>query len=166
MLKRITVEHLTTGMFLHHIEQVGWGDGHIEFGAERFEIRNALTNRDHSRCVRFVDKFRRHCEALGHFADDDITFSVYAIEMCGIEGHAISNASVTRSGWHYPAEVTNIELIDGSADGCRPFRFAITSELGEMVINKSAHNHQFANVHDQFLGFASWLRSQRAVGTE
>ena len=121
-----------------HIEQVGRGNGFFQFGDERFEIRDAFTNRDHSRGVRVVDKFKRHCWAQGHFPTEDVTFSIYAIEMYGIEGLAMSNASVSKGGHRYPAKVVDIEMIEGRADGCQPFRAVSASELGEMVLVKSA----------------------------
>jgi hypothetical protein len=124
-----------------HIEQVGRGDGFIEFGEERFEINNAFTNRDHSRGIRIVDKFKRHCWAQGRFVEHDITFNAYVYDMYGVDGLASANASVTKGSQRYPAEVKEIELIEGYADtgiSSPPFRLVISSELGEMVLSKSA----------------------------
>lgn len=121
-----------------HIEQVGRGDGYVEFGSERFELRNAVTSRAHRSGARNADNFRRHCWANGYFEDDDITFGMNAVELYGVDGVAVSNASVTKAGCRYPAEVKEIELVQGYADGCRPFTMVIASELGEMVLNKSA----------------------------
>lgn len=120
-----------------HIEQVGRGDGFIEFGGSRYEIRHAFTNRDHSRGVRVLDRFRRSCWVQGYFADDDIGFNVFAVEMFGHDGLAMSNASVTQSGKRYVATVKSAEMINGAEDARRPFTVMIASELGEMAINVS-----------------------------
>ena len=123
---------------LAHTEQVGRGDGYIEFGTERFDLRNASTSRAHRSGPRNIDNFKRHCWANGYFQDDDITFGMNAVEVYGVDGAAVSHASVTKAGRRHPAEVKEIELIEGYADGCRPFKMVIASELGEMVLNKSA----------------------------
>jgi hypothetical protein len=113
-----------------HIEQIGRGDGFIEVDDERFDIRGAFTNRDHSRGVRNLDAFKRSCWAQGYFPGSDTAFSVYAIEMFGIDGLAMSNASITRGGRRYATEVQAVELIQGVADERQSFNIRLTSELG------------------------------------
>ena len=121
-----------------HIEQVGHGDGFIEFGGKRYEIRNAFTNRDHSRGVRVLDRFRRSCWVQGYFAGDDIGFNVFAVEMFGHDGLAMSNASVTQHGRRYEATVRSAEMIKGAEDARHAFNVVITSELGEMALRNIA----------------------------
>ena len=120
-----------------HVEQVGLGSGHIEFGGERFVIKNAFMNRDHSRGVRIVEMYKRHCWSQGYFAEDDISFNVYAMEFHGEDKLAMANATVSKQGRRYPAVLKDIELIRGRADAGRPYRIVIESELGEMVLNKA-----------------------------
>lgn len=117
-----------------HIEQVGRGDGWLEFGGKRYEIRNAFTNRDHSRGVRVLDRFRRSCWVQGHFVDDDIGFNVFAVEMFGHEGLAMSNASVTQRGKRFDAKVKSVQMIEVIDDARRAFNVVIDSELGEMAL--------------------------------
>ena len=120
-----------------HVEQVGKGSGSVVFGKERFDIRDAFMNRDHSRGVRVVSNYRRHCWAQGYFADADISFNVYAMEFHGTDGCAMANATVTQGDRRYTATLKDIELIRGRADACQPYRIVIESELGEMALTKA-----------------------------
>ncbi len=120
-----------------HVEQVGKGSGHIAFGNERWEIKDAFMNRDHSRGVRIVDMYRRHCWAQGYFAEDDVSFNVYAMEFYGEDKLAMANATVSKGDRRYPAVLKDIELIRGRADAKQPYRIVLESELGVMTLNKA-----------------------------
>lgn len=115
-----------------HVEQVGIGKGLIQFGDERFDIAGAFMNRDHSRGPRDMSPFRRHCWAQGWFADERVSFNVYAIELFGIDGLAMSNATISKGDRRYPAKLVDIELIRGEHDARQPYRVVLASELGEM----------------------------------
>jgi hypothetical protein len=120
-----------------HVEQVGKGSGHVAFGNKRWEIKDAFMNRDHSRGVRIVDRYRRHCWAQGYFAEDDISFNVYAMEFHDEDQLAMANATVSKDGRRYPAVLRDIELIRGRADARRPYRILLESELGAMTLSKA-----------------------------
>ncbi len=123
-----------------HIEQVGSGSGFIEFAGERHVIESAFMNRDHSRGVRDLTPFRRHCWAQGWFPQEQLTFSVYAIELFGVPGLAMSNASVSRGDRRYPAEVISVELLEADTAPMQPYRIHLRSALGEMqVVNTRAN---------------------------
>jgi hypothetical protein len=119
-----------------HIEQVGSGRGVIEFGAERYEIDGAFMNRDHSRGFRNMAQFRRHCWAQGWFGRERVSFNVYAIELFGVPGLAMSKATVSQGSRRYPATVVDIGMIRGQVDARLPFRFTLHSELGEMRLTR------------------------------
>ena len=117
-----------------HLEQVGTGHGFVEFGDERRAIEHAFMNRDHSRGVRDLTPFRRHCWAQGWFPAEDVTFNVYAIEVFGVDGLAMQTATVSHGDQRYPAEIVAVELIEGLHDMMGAFRLTLRSELGEMSL--------------------------------
>lgn len=117
-----------------HIEQVGRGNGTIEYGDERYTIRDGFMNRDHSRGFRNMAQFRRHCWAQGWFADEQLSFNVYAIELFGVDGLAMSNATISKGERRYPAQVIDVEMIRGQLDARRPYRITLRSELGELKL--------------------------------
>ena len=120
-----------------HIEQVGSGNGFIEFGGERFDVKNAFMSRDHSRGVRILDKYKRHTWTQGYFDAEDITFNVYAMEVYGVEGLAMASASITQGKRRLPAAVKDIQLINGHMDAWKPYQLTLSSELGDMPLKIS-----------------------------
>lgn len=123
-----------TGAF--HIEQIGAGRGFVEFDGERFEFDGAFMNRDHSRGVRVLGHYRRHCWAQGYFPGEDVSFNVYAMEFHGVTGLAMANASVTQGGVRHAATIRDIELIRGRADAGQPYRMVLDSPLGTLELLK------------------------------
>lgn len=117
-----------------HIEQLGSGNGFIEFDGQRHSIEGAFMNRDHSRGVRDLTPFRRHCWAQGWFAKEQISFNVYAIELFGVQGLAMSNASVSKGDQRYPAEVISVELLEAGVAPMQPYRIHLRSALGDMQL--------------------------------
>lgn len=115
-----------------HIEQVGSGRGFIEFAGQRRVIEGAFMNRDHSRGVRNLTPLRRHCWAQGWFAEAQVSFNVYAIEVFGMQGLAMAKASVSRGEHRYPAEVLEVELLENSDTPMQPQGIHLRSALGEM----------------------------------
>lgn len=117
-----------------HIEQVGSGRGFIEFAGQRHAVEGAFMNRDHSRGVRDLTLFRRHCWAQGWFPEQQISFSVYAIQIFGHEGLAMAKATVSQGDRRYPAEIVDVELLESAALVMQSYRITLRSALGEMQI--------------------------------
>lgn len=118
-----------------HIEQIGRGDGFINIDGEHFVVEGAFTNRDHSRGVRNLSAFKSSCWAQGYFAKENIAFSVYAIEMYGMDGLAMSNACISRGEERFSASLVDVDMIKGFADGNQSFRIRLSTELGDMEIS-------------------------------
>jgi hypothetical protein len=89
-------------------------------------------NRDHSRGVRNLAKFHRHCWAQGWFPEQAVSFNVYAVALFSVDGLALSNATVSKGDMRYPGEVVDVELITGPGDAMLPYHLTVRSELGEM----------------------------------
>ncbi|MET0660546.1 MAG: hypothetical protein ABW110_20575 [Steroidobacteraceae bacterium] len=117
-----------------HIEQIGRGDGYIEFDGARWNVQAAFTNRDHSRGIRRLDRFHRSCWAQGYFPKTDLTFSVYAIGMFGVEGLAMANASITQAGKRYPATISAVDMPADASEMMHRYRMVLSSELGTLEL--------------------------------
>lgn len=115
-----------------HIEQIGSASGTIAVGEEIYAIRDAFLQRDHSRGVRDVSKFHRHCWAQGRFLERDLTFNIYSMVLFGRETEPMRNASISQGGRRYPAEIIEIGYMDGREDIRRPYMVKLRSELGDM----------------------------------
>ena len=55
--------------------------------------------------------------------------------MHGLEGPALSLATVIQDGEHHPATIEQVEVVDGPADFGRQHTVALRSDLGEMRIS-------------------------------
>lgn len=115
-----------------HVEQVGSASGTIAIGGATYELRDAFMQRDHSRGVREVSQFRRHCWAQGRFPERGVTFNCYSMFVFGREGEPMMNASVSRGDRRYPAEIVEIGYLSTRDDVREPYAITLTSELGEM----------------------------------
>jgi hypothetical protein len=115
-----------------HVEQVGTVNGSLTYGAETFKIEQAFGQRDHSRGIRIVTTFYRHCWAQGHFRLAGVTFNLYAMAVHG--GTPMMHATVSRGEHRYPATVQELDFMDGPQDGNVLYGFKLHSELGEMAI--------------------------------
>ncbi|WP_156842894.1 hypothetical protein [Novosphingobium aquimarinum] len=116
-----------------HIEQVGVASGTVTFGDETVQVNNAFMQRDHSRGVRDVTKFYRHCWAQGSFPERDLTFNLYSMLVFGRENEPMMNASVTQAGKRYPATIIEIAYMDSRADAMKPYSITLACELGNMT---------------------------------
>jgi hypothetical protein len=117
-----------------HVEQVGVVSGYIDAGPKRVELKDAFGQRDHSRGVRIVTQFYRHCWAQGHFPKQGITFNMYLMEVHGGTGAPMSHATISRGERRYPATVSGIDLMHRPDDGQRLYEFTLHSELGDMHV--------------------------------
>jgi hypothetical protein len=120
-----------------HIEQVGHGDGIVDFAGQRYHIERAFMNRDHSRGFRDMAQFKRHCWAQGYFADADLTFNVYAVDLFGQQEIAMARATISQGDRRLAATIADIELISGVADARQPYRIHLDTEIGDIVLTKS-----------------------------
>jgi hypothetical protein len=116
-----------------HVEQVGVVEGTFTYGQEKFPIREAFGQRDHSRGIRIITNFYRHCWCQGHFPSAHVTFNIYVMETHG--GNArMAHGTVSKGDRRYPAMVSDLRLMEGPYDGNRLYDFKLTSELGTMHI--------------------------------
>ncbi len=117
-----------------HVEQVGLVSGFISVDGRRLDIQEAFGQRDHSRGVRVVTHFYRHCWSQGHFPQQGVTFNMYVMQVHGGTGAPMSHATVSRGETRYPATVSGLDLMHGPEDGRRLYDFTLSSELGDMRI--------------------------------
>ena len=89
---------------------------------------------DHSRGIRIVTNFYRHCWAQGHFRAAGITFNLYAMQVHGGTAPPMGHATVSKGDRRYPATAEGLDFMTDPQDGRRPYSFKLRSELGEMTI--------------------------------
>lgn len=117
-----------------HVEQVGVANGIVSVGEQEFRLKDAFIQRDHSRGVRIVKSFKRHCWAQGYLPEPGMTFNVYHMEVHGASGASMSNATVSKGPQRYPARVISMPLMEHRQDGHKRYEFVLESELGRMRI--------------------------------
>ena len=116
-----------------HIEQLGRCHGLVQFGDSELEIRDAASCRDHSRGTRDLTNYRNHCWINGTF-NSGRGFHLYIFKMHGIEGAALSRATVIEDGVHHPATIEKVEFIDSLDDISRLHVVVLRSALGELTV--------------------------------
>jgi hypothetical protein len=115
-----------------HVEQVGVVSGVLAYDNTEYRIKDGFAQRDHSRGVREVSRFKRHCWAQGHFPDVGVTFNLYAMEVFGAPA-PMMNATISKGDKRYPAEITHIDFMEGPEEGRKLWTISIKSELGAMT---------------------------------
>ncbi|WP_156495495.1 hypothetical protein [Croceicoccus estronivorus] len=125
-----SAEHIAGKM---HVEQVGAASGTVTFGKDRWEVRDAFMQRDHSRGARDVSGFYRHCWAQGRFRERDLTFNLYSMFVFGHEGEPMMNASVSQGGKRFVATIRDLAYMEARNDVKKPYSVTLASELGEMT---------------------------------
>ena len=122
-----------------HTEQLGRCNGVLKINDTEIVIRDAFSNRDHSRGSRDIGNYRNHCWIQGTFASGR-SFQIYVIRMHHIDGIAMSNAMVTQDGVQYPATVEKIEFVESADDRRKPHTMVLKSALGEMTLRATNLN--------------------------
>jgi len=117
-----------------HIEQLGRVGGMLQLDDREIGIRDAFSCRDHSRGARDVTNFRNHCWINGSFGSGR-GFQLYFFKMHGLEGPALSLATVVQDGKHHPATIEHVEVVDDAEDFGRHHTVVLRSTLGEMRIS-------------------------------
>ncbi len=117
-----------------HIEQLGQVSGTLHADGDETAIRNAFSCRDHSRGARDITNFRNHCWINGRF-ESGRGFQLYFFRMHGVEGPALSLATVVKDDRHHPATIEHIEVVDSPADFGRQHAVVLRSAIGEMRVS-------------------------------
>ncbi|MET0985336.1 MAG: hypothetical protein ABW034_08015 [Steroidobacteraceae bacterium] len=117
-----------------HIEQIGRANGSITVDGKEIPVRDAYACRDHSRGGREISKFRNHCWINGAFPSGR-AFQSYYFRMYGVEGAALSLATVVHEQKFYPATIEQVEVLGGPNDAGKSHVLRLKSELGEMKID-------------------------------
>lgn len=118
-----------------HMQQIGKVNGTLAYDGQIHRFTDGYSIRDHSRGIRDVLAYRRHCWISGRFPEAGRAFHMYLIERQGAAGKRMANAAIMQDGVHYPAEVIHADLLEGPADVRKPHNVVLKSELGEMHIN-------------------------------
>jgi hypothetical protein len=120
-----------------HIEQQGVVTGWLRYGDEEFVIHPSITTRDHSRGVRDMSAYKRHCWHNGVFPSGLRFYSFY-FETKG-SSQVMRQAVISKHGRHYPATITPCEWYDRE-QALQPFDIVIESELGRMELRGTPLN--------------------------
>ena len=116
-----------------HTEQLGRCHGSLRYNGQNWAISKALSCRDHSRGKRDFAPYKTHCWINGEF-ENGRAFQLYAAEIYGLDGPALSSATVIEDGVHYPATITHVEFISGHDDYRKRQTIGLESAIGKMQI--------------------------------
>jgi hypothetical protein len=127
-------EHDPTGIAgAMHIEQLGEIEGSVRLDDRELKLANVPACRDHSRGKREVTNYRNHCWINGRFPSGR-AFQLYYFRMHGVDGAALSVATIVHQNRHVPATIEHIEIADDVADAGRTHALRLRSALGEMNV--------------------------------
>lgn len=115
-----------------HTEQLGHCRGTLVHDGRDYAIADALSCRDHSRGKRDFAPYKTHAWINGAFADR--AFHLYAAEIYGMDGLALSSATIIEGGMHHPATIRHVEFLGSHDDHHKLQTVILDSALGEMVI--------------------------------
>jgi hypothetical protein len=140
-----------------HIEQHGRITGKLRYGDEEFVIHPSYANRDHSRGVRDMTAYKRHCWQNGVFASG-MKFYAYYFETT-LSDQVMQQAAISKDGVLYAAKVTPCPFY-GIEDALQPFTITLESELGTMeIVGTPLNNMPFTASESPYDAHLGWSPS-------